>query len=195
MAVLALKTSDIDGLSPQQQADAIGKIASEQCRTSFETLFNHFGPRIKAQMIKTGADQALSEDFVQEVMLRVFRKAHLYRPEMGAVSTWIYRIARNARIDQLRSRSSAPFEDIDGMDFVSEDADGEANAIASERAMRTETAIQTLPDDQRQIIVMAFVEDRSQSEIASALDLPLGTVKSRMRLAYGKLRTVLEDLR
>lgn len=181
--------------SSDYQKMLLTRIATDSDRDAFRALFVHYGPRIKAVMLKAGADQQLAEDLVQDVMLNVWRKAKLYSPERGAVSTWIYTIARNARIDKLRRGSSKPYEDLDDVELASEEADGEDMVIANEISGRVTDALSELPDDQRQIIRMAYIEDLSQSDIASKLSIPLGTVKSRMRLAYGKLRSTLEELR
>lgn len=170
-------------------------IASNRDRDAFKALFMHFGPRIKALMLKSGARPEQAEDIVQIVMMTVWRKVHLYAPERGSVSAWVFTIARNARIDRLRRGSSQAYTDIDDLEIVSEDPDGEDNLFASQRSQKVAMALSELPEDQRQIIELAFMEDISQSEIATRLKLPLGTVKSRMRLAYAKLKNKLEDLK
>jgi RNA polymerase sigma-70 factor (ECF subfamily) len=174
--------------------ELVARIAADRDREAFRTLFEQFGPRIKTLMMKAGADHALAEDLVQDVMMTVWRKVELYRPERGAVSTWIYTIARNARIDRLRHHSSRPYEDISDLELPSDEPDGEAAVYASQQAEKVGAALAGLPDDQRQIIEMAYLQDMSQSEIAERLSVPLGTVKSRMRLAYRKLQATLESL-
>ncbi|WP_162901629.1 sigma-70 family RNA polymerase sigma factor [Breoghania sp. L-A4] len=173
----------------------IARVASHHDRDAFQSLFLHFGPRVKSVMVKAGADPDLAEDLVQDVMMTVWRKAGLYAPERGAVSTWVYTIARNARVDRLRRASSQPYRDLEGLDLASEDADGEDEAFASQRAEHVAKVLDELPDEQRRIIEYAFIHDMAQSEIAAKLDLPLGTVKSRMRLAYMKLKGKLEVLK
>ena len=170
----------------------MARVAATRDRAAFRALFDHFGPRIKAIMMESGADSALAEDIVQDVMMTVWRKIDLYHPERGSASAWIFTIARNARINFLRKGVSRPYDDIDDVEIISDDPDGEAQAIASERAAMVGAAMTTLPDEQREIVHMAYVEDLSQTEIAAKLALPVGTVKSRMRLAYAKLRGQLE---
>jgi RNA polymerase sigma-70 factor, ECF subfamily len=184
----------VPGVSIEDHQMLMAKVADHGDRDAFKKLFLHFGPRVKTLMLKAGADQALADDIVQDVMMTVWRKVHLYSPERGAVSTWVYTIARNARIDRLRRRSAQPYEDLDGLELASEEADGEAETFASQRSECVADAVAGLPDEQRQIIEYAFVQDLSQSEIATRLALPLGTVKSRMRLAYAKLKGRLEVL-
>ena len=173
----------------------IARVAADRDRVAFEALFLHFGPRIKALMMRSGADQALAEDLVQDVMMAVWRKVNLYAPERGSVSTWVFTIARNARIDRLRRSASRPYEDIDELEIPAGDEGADSDVLARQRAERIAEALSELPDEQRRIIELAYVHDKPQSRIAEDLDLPLGTVKSRMRLAYGKLRDKLEELR
>jgi len=171
----------------------INKVAVDRDREAFHALFLHFGPRVKAMMIRSGADYAQAEDLVQDVMMRVWRKVDLYSPERASVSTWIFTIARNARIDRLRRSSSRPYEDIDEIELAADQADAADEVFANQRAKRIATALLALPEEQRQVIELAYIQDLPQSEIAGKLKLPLGTVKSRMRLAYMKLKTELED--
>ncbi|MDF2370994.1 MAG: sigma-70 family RNA polymerase sigma factor [Rhizobiaceae bacterium] len=186
-----------DNSVPETDAHVLlmSDIAGNQDREAFKALFLHFGPRIKSLMLKSGARPEQAEDIVQIVMMTVWRKVHLYAPDRGSVSAWIFTIARNARIDRLRRGSSQAYTDIDDLEIVSDEPDGEDRMFASQRTQKVAKALSELPEDQRQIIQLAFMEDISQSEIAAKLALPLGTVKSRMRLAYAKLKNKLEDLK
>lgn len=179
----------------EQHVTLIDRVRASRDRDAFRQLFGHFGPRIKGLMIKAGADYQQAEDLAQDVMMTVWRKADLYAPERGSVGAWIYTIARNARIDRLRRGSSQPYEDVDSLELPSGDADAEEQIFAVQRAEQVASALATLPSEQRQVIELSFRHDMAQSEIAGKLDLPLGTVKSRMRLAYSKLKTELEELR
>ena len=178
----------------------VARIAERRDRDAFQTLFLHYGPRIKGLLLRKGADPDLAEDLMQETMLSVWNKAALYHPGRGSVATWVFTIARNLRIDRLRKESSRHFEDIDGMEigqgdlpdaaeFVAQD-DG---VIARQQGVLVTAAMAELPSEQSTVLRLAFVDDLSQREIADQLGLPLGTVKSRMRLAYRKLKTALED--
>jgi RNA polymerase sigma-70 factor (ECF subfamily) len=173
----------------------IARVAASRDREAFRALFVHFGPRVKALMLKAGADHALAEDLVQDVMMTVWRKVELYAPERGAVGTWIFTIARNARIDRLRRHSSRPYEDLESLELPSDDRNSEDEVYANQAAEWVGAALAELPDDQRRIVELAFLHDKSQSEISDELAVPLGTVKSRMRLAYQKLKVTLEHLR
>lgn len=171
------------------------QVAADRDLAAYEQLFAHFGPRVKAMMLKSGADAAVADDIAQEVMLTVWRKVELYSAERGSVATWVFTIARNARIDRLRHSSSRPYEDVAELELASGEADAEAEAIAGQQAERVAAALAELPDEQRAIVELAYIDDLPQSRIAEKLSLPLGTVKSRLRLAYGKLRVNLEDLK
>lgn len=168
------------------------RVAQHRDREAFQCLFLHFGPKIKALMIKSGSDSATAEDLVQDVMLTLWRKAELYAPDRGTVGAWIFTIARNVRIDRLRRQSSRAYEDVADLDLESPEAGGEEETENRQRDTLVGQALAELPPDQRRVVEMSFVQDMPQAEIATALGLPLGTVKSRMRLAYAKLRDRLE---
>lgn len=195
LRVMQLPDDDPPDRLAETHRSLIARIATSRDREAYKVLFQQFGPRVKALMLKSGADHAQAEDLVQDVMMTVWRKVELYTPERGAVSTWIYRIARNARIDRMRRNSSRAYEDLDCLNLPSDDPNGEDETFASQRAERVGQALADLPGDQKQIIELAYVHDMSQREIADKLDVPLGTVKSRMRLAYGKLKIQLEEVR
>lgn len=180
---------------PPDHAELIARIAAHRDRDAYRALFEHFGPRIKAMMLKAGTTDDRAEDLVQDVMLTVWRKVELYRPERGSVATWIFTIARNARIDRLRRGSARPYEDVETLDLASDEPDGESVTLASQESRRIAVALATLPSEQRRVVELAFIDDLAQREIANRLTLPLGTVKSRMRLAYEKLKVCLEDLK
>ena len=128
--------------------------------------------------------------------MTVWRKAGLYSPDKGAVSTWIFTIARNLRIDRLRKEF--PWQELSD-DFAerlaSDDMAADDAVSEAQRQVRVRAVLDELSPDQRSVIVLSYIEGLSHSEIAERLSLPLGTVKSRMRLAYQKVRTALEDLR
>ena len=173
----------------------ISDVAIHQDKTAFETLFVRFGPRIKGMMLGSGASEDLAEDLMQEVMLTVWRKAALYAPERGTVSTWIFTIARNARIDRLRRQPVQPYIDVETVSIACDAPSAEAEMITGQHGEMVRAAIDQLPEEQKTVIEMAFVQFMPQSEIAEKLGLPIGTVKSRTRLAYKKLKENLEELR
>ncbi|MEZ5878617.1 MAG: sigma-70 family RNA polymerase sigma factor [Tepidamorphaceae bacterium] len=174
--------------------DLLARMADGRDRDAFREIFEYYGPRVKSWLVKSGSDSALADDLMQDVMMTVWRKVDLYNPKYGAASTWIFTIARNARIDRLRRSSSQPYLDVETIELASDEADGEDETFANQRAELVAEALAELPDEQKQVMELAFMEDLAQSEIAEKLSVPLGTVKSRMRLAYGKLRSKLEVL-
>lgn len=158
----------------------------------FEALFRHFAPRVRAYMARTGSPAA-AEELMQETMVSVWNKAAMYDPGKGAASTWIFSIARNLRIDAYR-REKHPEFDPDDPAFQPEAEPAADRRLEGEQAAElVRRALETLPADQAEVLRLAYFEDNSQSTIAEALSLPLGTVKSRMRLAFAKLRAVLDQ--
>lgn len=197
--MLALHMTSSPGMRARAEphealARCLRRIARSRDREAFEELFSYYGPRLKTLMIRAGLETPAAEDLVQEIMLTVWSKAALYDAERGTVSAWIFRIARNAKIDRLRRRGALPL-DIMELELPS-DEPGAEQSVADEQSRRwVVEALACLPAEQMEVIELAFVRDLSQSEIASKLSIPLGTVKSRMRLAYQKLRDALEGLR
>ena len=174
--------------------DEMRAVAVTRDRASFARLFDYFAPRLKAYVRRAGTDEQTAEELAQEAMIQVWNKAASFDPSRAAVSTWIFTIVRNKRIDRLRRRSSQPYEDVDGLEIASDEPSGEDEVAASQLSERVADAMTELPEEQRQVIDLAYIQDLSQSEIAERLQLPLGTVKSRMRLAYARLKSSLVDL-
>lgn len=168
------------------------RVASDRDRAAFAVIFDHFAPRVKSFMMRKGASAELAEDLVQETMIAVWSKAALYVPERGAASTWVFTIARNLRIDRLRRESSAYFTDLEDFDAPSEDVPGDEALNRSQEDSQVAKALAQIPPEQRELLILSYVEDVPQSMIAERLKLPLGTVKSRMRLAYRRMRKLLE---
>jgi RNA polymerase sigma-70 factor, ECF subfamily len=176
-------------------ADLLQRIAERGDAQAFKELFQSFAPRVKSYMMRQGADPTSAEELAQETLLMVWRKAGLYSSEKGSASTWIFTIARNLRIDRLRRE--VPWQELpEGHDEIRSDDPTPDEIVSSrERQGRTQTALATLPDDQKAVVSLSYLEGLSHSEIAERLDLPLGTVKSRMRLAYQKIREAVGDLK
>lgn len=170
----------------------IRRVAQNRDRQAFAQLFDHFAPRLKSFMMRKNASAELAEDLVQEAMIAVWSKAGLYEPSKGSVTTWVFTIARNLRIDRIRRDVHMPTVELGDYDEPSEDPQGEDLLGRKQEDGRVAKALQRIPQEQRQVLVLSFVEDMPQSEIAEKLSIPLGTVKSRMRLAYGHLRRILE---
>jgi len=174
-------------------AEMIGAIAARGDRGAFAALFGHFAPRVKSYMLRLGADPRLADELAQETLLTVWRKAAAFDPAKAAPSTWIFTIARNLRIDAARrARRVEPADDpSDAAD--AEPAPDEA-LVAAQSETRVRQALASLPLEQAEVVRLSFFSDKPHSEIAAELRLPLGTVKSRLRLAMRRLRDLLGDL-
>lgn len=181
--------------TPQSLSELLQTLAEHQDKTAFSQLFAFFAPRLKSFYLRGGAGDAAAEEMVQETMLLVWRKATLFNPAIAGASTWIFAIARNQRIDRIRrERRFIQLEDHMLDDEEADDPKGEETVYAAQSEARLHDAIQDLPPQQVKVLQMSFFENKSHSEIAEMLKLPVGTVKSRLRLAFGKLRTSLEDI-
>jgi RNA polymerase sigma-70 factor (ECF subfamily) len=175
----------------------LGAVAATQDREAFAQLFEHFAPRVKSYMLRSGASEPGAEELAQETMLRVWRKAHLFDPSQAAVSTWVFTIARNLRIDAARRerRGEAPESLEAEAEFAFDPAPlPDARLAAAEAHEVVRRALTKLSADQRRIVEMSFFEDRAHAEIARILEIPLGTAKSRLRLALQRLRGLVSAL-
>lgn len=173
-------------------SEVLSAVAAQD-KASFATLFRHFAPRVKSYMLRLGSDDSQAEELAQETMAMVWRKAGQYDPARAAASTWIFTIARNLRIDAFR-RANRPELDPEDPALVP-DAPPQGDAVVEQKqnAERVRAALAALPDEQRQVLHMSFFDDKTHSEIAAALDLPLGTVKSRIRLAFGRVKASIGE--
>lgn len=168
----------------------IEAIALRRDRDAFAVLFAYFAPRLKAWLIKSGATPGAAEDFAQDAMLIVWRKADLFDSTKARAATWIFTIARNRRLDMLR-RDSRPLPTPE-IELAGEDVRRPDELLSmSQDADRVRDALARLSPDHVEVLRLAFFMDSSHSEIAKHLDLPLGTVKSRIRNAMTKLRLIL----
>ena len=166
-------------------------------RAAFAELFQYFAPRLKAFMMKGGADGDTAEELAQEAMIQVWRRADSFDPGRAGASTWIYTIARNKRIDRLRRERRPVMSEEEYVAALGATGSGsERGDDAAERSqaeVRLARSLDSLPEDQATVVKMAFYEDKSHSAIAAELKLPLGTVKSRIRLALTRLRGLIQD--
>ena len=176
-------------------AALMDRIAREGDRAAYAELFDHYAPRVKGYLARLGLEPGRAEDLAQEVMVAVWRKAGSFDRGKATVSTWIYRIARNRRIDLFRRERTAALDPDDPQ--LSPDAlpPPDAGLEAAQREVQVAAALADLPAEQREMVRAAFYEDLTHSEIAERFGLALGTVKSRLRLAFEKLRVRLEAAR
>lgn len=183
----------VDGASSDAFAHdrLIEAVALRRDREAFAELFSYFAPRLKAWLVKSGATPAAAEDFAQDAMLTVWRKADLFDGRKARAATWIFTIARNRRLDMLR-RDARPLPTPE-IDLADDEVRRPDDILAmSEDAERVRDALSRLKPDQVEVLRLAFFMESPHSEIARQLDLPLGTVKSRIRNAMIKLRLILE---
>jgi RNA polymerase sigma-70 factor (ECF subfamily) len=179
-----------DGL----EAD-LAAVATQRDRSAFARLFAFYAPRIKTYLRRLGAEDSVAEDLAQEAMLAVWRRAEQFDPRRAALSTWIFTIARNKRIDALRRERRPEFDPEDPLLLEQEETAprGDALVEASQMHRLVMTAVDQLPQEQAELLRIFYFDEKPHSVIAAELDLPLGTVKSRLRLALAKLRSMLGE--
>lgn len=167
-------------------------VAERRDQAAFAELFDYFAPRIKSYLLRLGMQNGQAEELTQEVMIVLWHKAGLFDPVKSSLSTWLFRIARNRRIDAFRRDKSALLDADDPALQPSQLQSAEDIVEAEERDERVRRAMLDLPDEQGELVKQAFFLGRSHSQIAEDTGLPLGTVKSRIRLAFSRLRRSLE---
>ncbi len=179
----------------QELSEMIVAIGRDQDRQAFGALFRHFAPRLKSYLMRLGADHQLSEELVQEAMLMVWRRAATFDPAKAGASTWIFTIARNCGVDRRRQdrrhAQDTLFDVSDGPEFAQS---GEDEILTHEREHLVRAALSQLSPEQSAIIRLSYFSETPQSQIAQELGVPLGTVKSRVRLAVQRLKTILDGL-
>jgi len=169
-------------------------IAARRDRAAFGVLFDHFAPRIKSFLMRSGMPAGAAEDLAQDALLTVWRKADQFDRNRAAASAWIFTIARNLRIDSLRRHQRAPLTGLDPSESRDAPDQPDAELLAKERDHRVQAAMQDLSAEQMRVVEMSFFEGKPHGDIARTLSLPLGTVKSRLRLAMKRLRELLVDM-
>lgn len=175
-------------------ASLLEAVAQRRDRSAFVELFDYFAPRLKGFIIRRGVQASRAEDLVQEVMLTVWHRSQLYRRQHGTVSTWIFTIARNKHIDAVRREQRPEIDPNDPTLIAEPEPSGDVVLSMAETNRRLRAAMQALPPEQVDVLKKNFFEDKPHSEVAAELGLPLGTVKSRLRLALAKLRQATQDL-
>ena len=166
-------------------------VAEHRDRKAFAALFRHFSPRIRAYLVRRGSDAGNVDDLLQEVFASVWQKANLYDSRRATAAAWIFAIARNRRIDALRGVRRPEFDREDPAFRPDPVPGGEETLTVRQRAESVGAALAVLSHEQREVLQLSFYEGESYAAIAVRLGIPLGTVKSRARLAFGRLRTEL----
>lgn len=176
-----------------QQTVWMLEVRDKRDRYAFSELFDHFAPRLKGMMLRSGSPAHQAEEIVQDVMLTVWRKASLFDPHRAQVSAWIYQIARNRQIDTLRKERRPEPEEL------AEDAEAEPDAsqilALEQEAEKLKSALARLSQDQREMVEKAYMGELTHQEISTQTGLPLGTIKSRIRLGLERLRHELKGMR
>jgi RNA polymerase sigma-70 factor (ECF subfamily) len=168
----------------------MARIRDHQDQEAFADLFKHFAPRVKAFLMKSGANATQAEECAQEVMATLWHKAHMFDPSRASVATWIFTIARNRRIDLLRKQRRPEPEDLTWGPEA--EPDQETILTLQQESEHLRRALSALPDAQRNLIERAYFGDLTHNEIAEETGLPLGTIKSRIRLALDRLRHAMK---
>jgi RNA polymerase sigma factor (sigma-70 family) len=177
---------------PEILSSWLEKIAQNQDKEAFSALFDHFAPRLNATLRKLGTSPEQAEEVVQDTLLAVWRNASQFDRRKASPSTWIYTIARNRRIDLLR-KTRRPEMDFHDPALVPDSEDSaESKSIKDTEETLIRKAIAELPAEQAELLQLAFYEEKTHKRIAIEKNLPLGTVKSRLRLALDKMRRILE---
>jgi RNA polymerase sigma-70 factor, ECF subfamily len=181
-----------DGRFQAMMRDQLKKIAGERDAGAFRTLFLAFWPKVRTMLMRQGADAEMAEEIAQETMMAVWRKSHQFSSDKGSADAWIFGIARNLRIDRVRQQAvwQRYYDDFESLERLFAAAEQPRSAELHRGEM--EKALRALPAEQLQVIQLTFIDGLSQTEIATKLKMPVGTVKSRMRLALQKLRGAVE---
>jgi RNA polymerase sigma-70 factor (ECF subfamily) len=172
----------------------IEAVARDRDKAAFAALFGHFAPRLKSYLMRLGTEGSAAEEVVQEAMVMVWRKAESFDRRQASASTWIFTIARNKRIDRLRRERRPELDPNDPALVPDPDQAADRTVEARQARERVLSAMEKLPVEQSELIRLAYFDDKSHAEIAAEKELPLGTVKSRIRLALGRMRREVGDL-
>lgn len=178
---------------PEEANDLLARVARTGDREAFARLFLFFAPRVKAYLMRIGCSAEQAEDLAQDALMKVWRKARLFDPAKASAATWIFTIARNLRIDALRRLARPGLDPQDPTFLLDEEPRADDACDRKERDAKIRSAFERLPPNQHEVVALHFFEDEPHSAIAKRLNLPLGTVKSRLRLAFEKIRRELGD--
>ena len=184
-----------DGLD---RLDALMLAVARDCdKAAFAALFSHFGPLVKSWLMRSGSSSSAADDLVQDTFVLVWHKAHQFDPARARVAAWLFTIARNLRVDRLRrvGDSWSTLDDADLEEMAAPESTAADALSARQRELRVRWALSQLTPEQRGLLQLNFYEDRSHTDIAIRLALPLGTVKTRLLRAAARLRELLHDHR
>ena len=183
-----------DNINSRAELDALlVRVGQHKDKTAFASLFSYFAPRLKSFLLRLGTDMSTAEELAQEAMIMVWRRAETFDPAQAGASTWIFTIARNKRIDRLR-KDGRPLPDMLDPAMMPDQPETGLEAVnRGEEEDKLRQAMKKLPEEQAKMIFAAYYEEKSHREISEESGLPLGTVKSRIRLALSRLRANLDE--
>ena len=184
--------SDAAGATEQSWEAHLLAVAETGDRDAFSRLFVHFAPRVKSYLLRQGSSPSQAEDIAQETLALLWRKAGLFDPAKASASTWIFRIARNQMIDRIRRRQRPELDPNDPLLVPAAEPAPDHQASKQQDIAAVRSALAELPEKQREVIMLSFFEEDPHPAIAEKLQLPIGTVKSRIRLALARLDTLLD---
>lgn len=189
------KPTEASAALRKRMGDNLQAIGRDRDENAFADFYNYYAGRVKSFLMGKGMTEEISDELMQEIMLIVWRRAESYDPSKAAASTWLFTIARNRRIDYLRGNSRIEVELEDEMlDVENDESETQAGYVDAEQAAeRLHRALEKLPQEQRQVMHLSYFRGQSHGDIAEWLDLPIGTVKSRIRLAMQAVRSSLKD--
>ena len=184
----------VESVYRDEQSRWIVAIADNRDRKAFKRLFNYFAPRIKGFCQNNGSTADRADEVVQEAFVNIWRKAYLFDPTKASAGAWIFAIARNARIDLIR-KENRPEADTTDPFFEQSEPENPFAVLETERKSKLiRECIKDLPAEQQQVLKLAFFEEKAHSEVAEQLGIPLGTVKSRIRLAFKRIRSEFGEI-
>jgi RNA polymerase sigma-70 factor (ECF subfamily) len=167
-------------------------IGENQDKLAFSNIFKYFAPRLKSYFVKIGCTETQAEEIIQEVMIAVWTKSNTYNKEKSSVSTWIYTIAKNKRIDKIRKEKKHNTVESDESLEIPVPSKQEQQILSTEVSEKIRHSLKFLPIEQAELLKLSYFYEKTHSDIAKDLSLPLGTVKSRIRLALSKMRNLVE---
>jgi RNA polymerase sigma-70 factor (ECF subfamily) len=179
----------------KQLAGWLCEVASHRSKTAFTELFKFFAPRIRQFSISKFGNETLANEVVQETMTNVWRKAHLYNADKGAPTTWVYTVMRNAAFDLLRKVNNSKEDNLsdDFWPLMEADDDPVADLAEDKNKVLIKEHLQNLPEAQKEVVQGFYFQELTHEQLAEQLNIPLGTVKSRLRLALAKLKQNIGD--
>ena len=190
MKANSLKSSN--KIDETELSTCLNEIALNQDRKAFSNIFKYFAPRLKSFFVKLGCTEMQAEEIIQEVMIAVWTKSHTYNQDKSSVSTWIYTIAKNKRIDKIRKERRHYLSESDEGLEIPVDSTQEKEIFSAQLSSSLKKYMSNLPEEQSKLLQLSYFYNKTHADISEELKIPLGTVKSRIRLALAKMRHLVE---